>query len=74
MQITEELEAFINAVADVATRPPHPPVTREECIAEYTDQIRSDDNVYVVLYAQDMGIEIPAKLQGVLMKVEEETV
>ena len=66
MEITKELETFINTVADIAMSQPDPCVTREECIAEYADQIRNEDYGCVVIYAQDMGIEIPEELQWVL--------
>lgn len=63
MQLTRRLKQFVNEVANVAVSDGGMNVTREECVAEYTDQIVNDDFSSVVCYAAFKDIVIPRALK-----------
>lgn len=67
MNLTRRLKQFVNEVADAAVSGDGIDVTREECVAEYTDQIVNDDFFSVVCYAHSLGIKIPVALRGALI-------
>ena len=67
MTLTRRLKEFVREVAQVASNDKEGiSVSYDECIAEYTDQIVSDDFFSVVYYANYKGIKIPRALQSVL--------
>lgn len=68
MEMTRRLKDFVREVAKVATSEKDSDVTYDECIAEYTDQIVTDDYFSVVCYADYKGIKIPRMLKGILKK------
>lgn len=69
MKITKRLKDFIKEVAEAAmSEESNSDITFDQCIAEYTDQIASDDYFSVVCYADYKGIAIPRALGGVLKK------
>ena len=67
MKITKRLNQFIKEVAETAmTEEGNSDITFDQCIAEYTDQIISDDYFSVVCYANYKGITIPRALRSAL--------
>lgn len=68
MKIDEIIKRFISEVAKAAMDEPERDdmLTTEECLAEYTDQIVSDDYYCVVNYAASKGIAIPMALRGAI--------
>ena len=68
MTITKRIQRFITEVAEAAMAEPerYEILAKTECIAEYTDQIASDDYRCVVNYASDKGIAIPMALRGAI--------
>ena len=67
MMLTRRLKEFVREVAQVASSDKEGvSVSYDECIAEYTDQIASDDFFSVVCYANHKGIKIPRALQSAL--------
>lgn len=66
MEMTRRLKDFVREVAKMATSEKDSDVTYDECIAEYTDQIVTDDYFSVVCYADYKGISIPRALKGIL--------
>lgn len=67
MTLTKRLKDFIKEVAETAmTEENNDDVTFDQCVAEYTDQITSDDYFAVVCYADYKGIAIPRALRNVL--------
>ena len=70
MEMTRRLKDFVREVAKVAASEKDSDVTYDECIAEYTDQIVTDDYFSVVCYADYKGITIPRALKGVLNEIQ----
>ena len=66
MTMTRRLNEFVKEVARTATSDGNPAITYDECIAEYTDQIVSDDYFCVVAYAYAEGISIPKALRDAI--------
>ena len=66
MTLTRRIKQFVKEVAKTAVSEEPSAVTYEECVAEYTDQIVSDDFRCVVWYADFKGIAIPRALRGAL--------
>lgn len=62
MTINDRLAQFVIEAAKKAVEMPDAQVTFAECTAEYTSQILEDDYNSVVLFAQEVGIEIPSEL------------
>lgn len=70
MEMTRRLKDFVREVAKVAISEKDSDVTYDECIAEYTDQIVTDDYFSVAYYADYKGIAIPRALKGILKTAE----
>lgn len=66
MQLTKRLKQFVNEVAEMAISEGDADVTREECVAEYVDQIINNDFACVVTYATSAGVVIPRALRSAL--------
>lgn len=66
MTMTRRLKEFVKEVARKAASEEDSIVSYDECVAEYTDQIVSDDYLCVVSYADSKGIAIPRALRGAL--------
>ena len=67
MKLTKRLSQFIKEVAETAMlEEDNSGITFDQCIAEYTDQIMTDDYFSVVCYANYKGITIPRALRNVL--------
>lgn len=62
MTMNDRLAQFVIAAAKRAVEMPDSQVTFAECAAEYTSQILEDDYNSVVLFAKEVGIEIPPEL------------
>jgi len=63
--ISDRLAQFVIAASKKAVEMPDAQVT----FAEYTSQILEDDYNNVVLFAQEVGIEIPPELAGAIEEV-----
>lgn len=70
MKLTRRLKQFIKEVAETAMMEEgNSDITLDQCVAEYTDQIITDDYFNVVCYADYKGITIPRALKSVLKEV-----
>lgn len=65
MTITRRLQQFIKETATMAMEE-EDLMTFDDFVKEYTEQIVSDDYVWVVAYADSVGIKIPRALHSVL--------